>query len=114
MNVIFRNNFCIHNGISKRINCQDLDFQELKNNNCDNLRMCNGTSTSFQYIQNALSICQQCNSTPSKANSHSTSSILEQSIKCPISRSSSDLFASTSSLAIIPTTSGELLLDQKT
>ena len=106
-------NLCIYNDYdAKQKSCKELDFQALRKQNCETLFMCNGTSTSFQYIPNALSICQQCEPKSSQVNAHVTSSMVTTSTQFPTS-SSSDLYNPTSSLEIIQTTSSASLSDTK-
>ena len=73
--------------------------------------MCNNQKISFQYIPNALIICQ-CKTKPIKTNANKTS-ILEKSTQFPILSSNTypvpssnvDLIDQSSSIKIIPTTS---------
>ena len=112
------NSFCFYNfasynsQIHRNKNCQEVDFKEIKSNNCDTFLMCNGTKNSFLYIPNVLSMCQQCEPKSSQVNVHVTSSMVTTSTQFPTS-SSSDLYNPTSSLEIIQTTSSASLSDTK-
>ena len=97
------NNFCFYNDITKQKSCKEVDFQKLKQANCDTIFMCNGTENSFQYLTNALNICKQCDPKSNK-NTLSTSTMIKQSTQLLIPSSSSNLFTPTSSFPIIKTT----------
>ena len=121
-------NFCAFNGRNhKQKNCSFVDSQvidHLKNNLCDTIVMCSSGAASIQYVSNISSVCSsKCShlssidsSSSIKSTTHFTSSILETSqhkVSNKVSSSNVNLINPTSSIAIIPTTSGELLLDKK-